>query len=155
MKNLKVGKKLIVSFGIVLALFVVSVIVVLFSLFSIRKQLNQFYDVPWQTRGAAQDLQASLAEQQKSLFRAVATTDENIINSAVADIENYGKRIQTDLNVLLNKALAQNRYIVEDLAQKIDSWNAIKEQVLAMASDTSISSDEISAYIQENALTLS
>lgn len=154
MRNLKVGKKLFISFGIVLGLFVFSVIAVLLSLSGIKTQLNQFYNVPWQTRGAAQDLQVSLAEQQKSLFRAVATTDENIITPALADVKSYEQQIQTDLNVLLNKALAQNRPIVEELAQKIESWNAIKEQVLIMAADTSISSNDISAYIQENGLTI-
>lgn len=100
-KNLKVGKKLVISFGTVLLLFVLSVIVVSFSLQTIRTQLNQFYNVPWQTRGAAQDLKANLAEQQKNLFRAVATTDESIITPALADVEKYGQKIQENLDVIL------------------------------------------------------
>lgn len=154
MKNLKVGKKLVISFGIVLALFVISVIAVAFSLNGIKTQLDQFYDVPWQTRGAAQELQADLAEQQKSLFRAVATTDTSIITPALNDVESYGQQIQTDLNIILDKALAQNRWIVEDLASKIEAWNTVKDKVLIMASDTRISSEEISAYIQDNGLSI-
>ena len=154
MKNLKVGKKLVISFGIVLLLFVISVIVVSFSLQTIRTQLNQFYNVPWQTRGAAQDIKANLAEQQKSLFRAVATTDESIITPALADVEKYGQKIQENLDVMYSKALAANRSVVDNLANKINTWEQVKDAVLKMAEDTSISSNEISAYIQANSLSI-
>lgn len=154
MKNLKVGKKLIISFGIVLLFFVISVIVVSFSLTNIRAQLTQFYNVPWQTRSAAQYVQTYLAEQQKSLFRAVATTDESIITSALADVDTYGNKVQENLKIISDKALAANRGVVDNLASKIESWNSVKDAVLKMAADTSISSEEISAYIQQNSLTI-
>lgn len=151
MKDFKVKKKLVISFGIVLALFLVSAITVTISLTNVKSDLQQFYNVPWQTRGAAQDVKTNLAEQQKSLFRAIATTDESIIGPALEDVEMYGQIIQDDIAVLESKALAANMGVVDDLKSKIAQWDEVKEAVIAMASDTSISSDDISAYIEENA----
>lgn len=75
--------------------------------------------MPWQTRGAAQDVKTNLAEQQKSLFRAIATTDESIIGPALEDVETYGQIIQDDIAVLESKALAENMGVVDDLKSKI------------------------------------
>lgn len=151
MKNFKVKKKLIVSFGIVLAMFVVSTIVVTISLQQIKGRLQEFYNVPWQTRGAAQNLMTNLSEQQKSLYRAIATTDETIINPALEDVESYGALIQENLSVIDSKALEANKGVVEDLRNKIAEWNKIEETIVAMAADTANSSDDISAYMNENA----
>lgn len=151
MKNFKVKKKLVISFGIVLALFLVSAITVTISLTNVKNELQQFYNVPWQTRGAAQDVKTNLAEQQKSLFRAIATTDESIIGPALEDVEKYGQTIQDDIAVLESKALAANMSVVDDLKSKVAQWDEVKEAVITMASDTNISSDDISAYIEENA----
>lgn len=77
----------------------------------------------WQTRGAAQDLAANLAQQQKSLFRAVAATDESIIIPILTDVESYGQKIQADLNVLYTKVFPANKGIVDSLASKIAEWD--------------------------------
>lgn len=151
MKNFKVKKKLFISFGIVLAMFVISAVSVTISLQMIKSQLQQFYNVPWQTRGASQDLMTNLAEEQKSLFRAIATTDESIITSALADVESYEKKIEENISLIESKALKQNMGIVNNLKDKLAEWNKIKETVVSMASDTNISSNEISDYIEKNA----
>lgn len=151
MKNFKVKKKLILSFGAVLTMFVISVILVTISLQQIKSQLQGFYNVPWQTRGAAQSLMTNLSEQQKSLYRAIATTDESIINPALEDVKSYGNLIQENLSVIESKALKQNMDVVEDLKSKIAEWEKIKESIITMAADTSISSDDISDYMNKNA----
>lgn len=150
MRNFKVKKKLIISFSIVLAMFVLSTISVSISLQMIKTQIQEFYDVPWQTRGAAQDLMANLAEQQKSLYRAIATTDESIIKPALEDVDSYGKLIQDNVALIESKALKQNMAVVDDLKSKLAEWNTVKETVVTMAADTSNSSNDISAYINEN-----
>lgn len=154
MKNFKVKKKLIISFGVILILFVFSAISVTISLQMIGTQVQQFYDVPWQTKSAAQDLMTNLAEQQKSLFRAIATTDESIIKPALEDVNKYEVLIQNNVSVIESKALKQNMGVVDDLKNKITEWNKIKEIVINMAVDASISSNEISDYIDKNATSI-
>lgn len=154
MKNFKVKKKLIISFGVILILFVFSAISVTISLQRIGTQVQQFYDVPWQTKSAAQDLMTNLAEQQKSLFRAIATTDESIIKPALEDVNKYEGLIQDNVSVIESKALKQNMGVVDDLKNKITEWNKIKEIVINMAVDASISSNEISDYIDKNATSI-
>lgn len=154
MKNFKVKKKLIISFGVILILFVFSAISVTISLQMIGTQVQQFYDVPWQTKSAAQDLMTNLAEQQKSLFRAIATTDESIIKPALEDVNKYEVLIQDNVSVIESKALKQNMGVVDDLKNKITEWNKIKEIVINMAVDASISSNEISDYIDKNATSI-
>lgn len=76
MKNLKLSKKLIISFGMILLLFVISVIVVAISLNGIKVQLGSFYTGPWETRAISSDISNYISEQQKYLFKAIATTEE-------------------------------------------------------------------------------
>lgn len=154
MKNLKVANKLMLSFGVILFLFVISAIVVTVNLSNIRTQLNQFYNAPWQTRGAAQEMQANLSEEQKNLYRAIATTDENIITSALADADAYEKKVYENLALIESKALAANKGVIDNLKSKIADWEAIKDTALTMAADTSISSETISQYMQKNALSV-
>lgn len=92
MKNLKVNKKLIISFSIILSLFIISVIVVTISLNSIKVQLSNFYTGPWETRALSSDISKFISEQQKFLYKA--TTDESIITPSSGEVEKCTQNIQ-------------------------------------------------------------
>lgn len=89
-----------------------------------------------------------------SVYRVVQPENPRIITYALADEETYGNKVQENLKIISDKALAANRGVVDNLSSKIESWNSVKDAVLKMATDTSISSEENSAYIQQNSLTI-
>lgn len=151
MRNLKVGNKLIVSFGTILILFIISIMVGLFNLNSVKVQLNQFYDAPYPVQAASLNLKANLEGQQKSVFRAIATTDTSILTPVLQQAESYGTAIQENLSVIKEK-FAGDKQWVTDLANDIAEWDKIKTAALNMATDNSISSEEISKYMQENSI---
>lgn len=151
MKNLKVSKKLIISFGTILALFVISVIIVSVSLNIIKVQLSNFYTGPWETRALSSDIANSISEQQKFLYKAIATTDENIVNPSLAEVDKYTQEIQTKLESLENLIQPETVSALNALKEKINQWNTLKVKVLELTTDTSITSNEISKYMQENA----
>lgn len=150
MKNLKVGKKLFVSFGLILFLFVISVFVVAVSLNNIKVRLNVFYNGPWETRSLASDIATSVAEQQKSLYKAIATTDQDIVDLSLEEVADYDQKIQNSLSLLEQKVQPENRERVQNLKSKFEAWNIIKEGVLKLKKDSSISRDDASRYMQDN-----
>lgn len=153
MKNLKVGNKLIISFSTVLVLFVISVVVVVVNLSGIKSQLEVFYNGPWPVHGAALSLKGNLAEQQKSLLQAVATTDQALISSSLADVNSYNTEINNNLTTIKNLFLG-DKAIVTQLEQYLKEWDAQKTTVVNMAADTGHSSDDVSRYLQENCQTV-
>lgn len=155
MKNLNVSKKLIISFGTVLAFFVISVIAVTISLNGIKGQLNTFYTGPWETRTLVSDISNGISEQQKFLFKAIATTDENIITPSLAEVKNYNQQIEENLVLLEELVQPENLEKVKVLKDKINQWNTFQEKVLKLTADTNNSSNEISRYMEENTGNLS
>lgn len=151
MKNLKVGKKLTISFGIILALFIISVVIVTISLNNIKVKLSDFYTGPWETRALSHNIANSVSEQQKFLYKAIATTDESIITSSLAGVDKCKQEIQQSLVSLESLVQPGNLSKVKVVSEKINQWNTFMVKVLELATDTSNTSDEVSQYMQENA----
>lgn len=150
MRNLKVSRKLILSFGMILMIFVISVVAVSFSLNGIKTELSSFYTGPWESRSLANSISRVVSEQQKFLYKAIATTDDSIITPALAEVENCSKEIQTDLALLKQTVQPENLPKVTALEGLISQWNTIKERVVSMTVDINYSSDVVSAYMHQN-----
>lgn len=151
MKNLKVSKKLTVSFGIVLVLFIISVVIVTISLNDIKIKLSNFYTGPWETRALSNDISKSISEQQKFLYKAIASTDESIITPSLAEVDKYKQKIQESLSSLENLVEPENLPKVKTVSEKINQWNTFMVKALELIADTNNTSDEISQYMQKNA----
>ena len=85
MKNLKVSKKLIISYAFVLILLVVIIAVSIGNLISIRARVEAFYNGPFKVLNAANTVNSSFEAMQKSVFRAISNTNPVIAEQALED----------------------------------------------------------------------
>lgn len=102
-ENFKVGKKLSVSFTIVICIFVVALIVSAGFLFKVSSNLTNFYNVSYQNRVAIIELRRNMQSASKNMLWAVATMDE-------AGIKEKAEEAKGDLASLQERAafLEQN-----------------------------------------------
>lgn len=99
---------------------------------------------------AAQDLMKNLSEQQKSLYRAIATTDELIIIPALEDVKTYTNLIQENVKVIESKALKENMSVVSEQQER--SMNEIQNgmgQISSVVQSNSAVAEETSATSEE------
>ncbi len=100
LKNLKVRSKLLVAFGIVIALYIITVIVASTNLGRVSNGLEDFYKIPYPTVESSLEAQKVTKQIQLDVWRAYETTDETEIQSLLKDIEKNEKKLAEALNGL-------------------------------------------------------
>lgn len=118
MRNLKISKKLIISYGIVLLLFIASIVVSIAELVTLSGKVETFYAGPYTVVGAANTLNANFEEMQKSVFRAISTENSAVVEDAIADVDAAAANIQ-----------AQYAIIQENFAGDMADCRALKGRV--------------------------
>ena len=147
MKNLKVSKKLIVSYAFVLILLVVIIAVSIGKLISIRASVEAFYNGPFKVLNAANTVNSSFEAMQKSVFRAISGTDPVIAERALEDSKVYAGKIQEQIPIIQKNFLG-DQAIVERLRAALDELAPQREHVLELALQNQ--KEEAAAYMEAN-----
>jgi len=99
MKNLKISMKLIVGFGTILALFIVSVIFASVCLNSVASDLDLFYKKPFQNVPLAVQIDMNSEVAAKFMLRSCVEQDmgqtENFLNQAQENINKMSEQLAT------------------------------------------------------------
>ncbi|SFH76559.1 methyl-accepting chemotaxis protein [Lachnospiraceae bacterium NLAE-zl-G231] len=147
MKNLKVSKKLIISYAFVLILLVVIIAVSIGNLISIRARVEAFYNGPFKVLNAANTVNSSFEAMQKSVFRAISNTDPVIAEQALEDSKVYAGKIQEQIPIIQQDFLG-DQAIVERLRAALDELAPQREHVLELALQNQ--KEEAAAYMEAN-----
>lgn len=115
MKNLKINTKFIVSFGLILVLFLVSVIATCSGIAISKSGYQSFYEEEFVAVTTVQDVKTKLQEALKEMLLIVQTTDQ----------QEYNKRSQ-----IVNQNITDIRANVENLCKQYDGDIALLEQFL-------------------------
>lgn len=76
MKNLKIGKKLLLTFGIIIVLFCVTVIVSILSLSNTGNKFTAFYNTPYEITNKANELRRDIQEVAKCIGYSMMVDDK-------------------------------------------------------------------------------
>lgn len=142
MKDFKIGKKLFVTFGVILVLFCVTVLVAIYSLISTGNNYSSFYETPYEVTNKAADLRAdiqtvakligyaSMEEDMDKTAEYVQTAKDTIqrLRDGTAYMrENFQEAITIiDEYDTLMKGIADERDLVLELAGKGQNTEAAK-----------------------------
>ncbi len=96
-RNLKVRSKLLLSFGIMMLFYIVSIIVANIGLGSVLEGLENFYERPYPMVRYSLEAESSTRQNQLNMFRALTTEDEATSQQLLAQVE--------ELAATMNKAL--------------------------------------------------
>lgn len=147
MKNLKVSRKLTISYGFILSLLVISIVVSIGNLISIRSKVEVFYNGPFRVLNAANTVNSSFEAMQKSVFRAISSTSQANTEQALENARAWERKIQEQIPVI-QKDFLGDQAIVERLQVALDELAPQREHVLDLAVQNQKA--EASAYMEAN-----
>lgn len=147
LNNMKINRRLMLSYVVVLLLLVVSIIVSVANLVSIGRQIKQFYEHPFKVSAAANTINASFEEMQKAVFRALSTEDSTITNEAIADAQNASAVIQDNI-VIVRELFLGDQTVVDHLQTSLETLAPMRAEVLEMA--TVNNNKEAAAYMEDH-----
>ena len=120
LKNLKVGKKLIAAFGVLLVFFLISGILGISSVIRVDNNLSQFYEKSYQFVSTELDVRMSLQSEAKNLLWAAQVEDaaksKSYLDAAAADWAEINKDLPTLHDKYLGDQTAINK--VQSLIEK-------------------------------------
>ena len=117
MKNLKINTKFIVCFGLILVLFLVSVIATCSGIAISKNGYQNFYEEEFVAVTTVQDVKTKLQEALKEMLLVVETTDG----------QDYTQRSQ-----IINQNISDIRTSVETLSRDYDGDTTLLEQFLTL-----------------------
>lgn len=147
MHNFKISKKLTISYAVVLIFLVVSMIVSAFNLINIGDRVETFYNGPFTVKGAANSLNASFEQMQKSVFRSISTTDTDITQEALDNVGVAVTNIQEQLSII-QENFPGDQSIVQRLQDALTELAPHREYVLEQAEQNK--NVEAATYMEKN-----
>lgn len=147
LKNMRINKRLMLSYIVVLVLLVIGIIVSISNLVNIGQKIEKFYEHPFRVSAAANTINASFEEMQKSVFRALSTEDAAITTESIQHVNDAAAVINENITIVRNLFLGDQQ-IVDHLQESLTTLAPMREEVLALASENR--NIEAAAYMEEH-----
>lgn len=147
MKDLKISKKLLISYITILALLVLGIIVSIINLIAIGNEVSDFYDGPFTVSAAANTVNERFEGMQKAVYRAISNDDLTITENAIQDAKNAAAIIQEQMPIIEEHFLGDAE-IVDNLQAKLAELAPMRETVLEMAANNQ--NKEAAQYMEDN-----
>lgn len=147
MKNLKVSKKLLISYVSILLLLVAAMFVSIINLVDIGKQVKTFYNGPYIVKGSSDIIDSQFEQMQKSVYRAISNTDSQITMEAIEEAKAASSIIQENMPVVKQHFLG-DQAIIDRLEATLTELAPMREHVLSLAMENKNS--EAAAYMESH-----
>lgn len=132
LNDMKINKRLMLSYAVVLVFLLISIIVSISNLVSIGKQIETFYEHPFTVSAAANTINAKFEEMQKSVFRSISTEDQEIVTEAIQEAKSCAEVIQENM-VIVKELFLGDQEIVNSLQDRLTALAPMREEVLELA----------------------
>ena len=147
MRDLKVSKKLTISYTIILTLLIMSCVVSIVDFIRLGGQIETFYDGPFTVNDSASVINSNFERMQKSVYRSISNTDSEIVKEAITDARNCAAIIQEQLPVVKAHFLGDQQ-IIDRLDAVLAKLAPMREHVLTLASENQKA--EAAEYMEHN-----
>lgn len=111
MRNLKVGKKLIISYVVIMVLFIIGSTASILNFNSVGEKVEVFYESPFTVRGAANSASISIEAMQKLLYHAIITEDLAAVQRSIEQIEVERDNIAEQFPILTERFLGNDQWV--------------------------------------------
>lgn len=153
-KNMKISKKLFLSFSIVILLFFVSLLVSIISIYRVAKSLDDFYDQPYQVVNATAQTRETLVSIQKNMYQGMSTMDTQVVSEVITEIDKYTATVEDNVKILEQKFLG-DKTIIENFKKIMEQTAPLKKQLKDLiSSNTSKDNEEALKLMNEQYLSL-
>lgn len=153
-KNMKISKKLFLSFSIVILLFFVSLLVSIISIYRVAKSLDDFYNQPYQVVNATAQTRETLVSIQKNMYQGMSTMDTQVVSEVITEIDKYTATVEDNVKILEQKFLG-DKTIIENFKKIMEQTAPLKKQLKNLiSSNTSKDNEEALKLMNEQYLSL-
>lgn len=147
MKTFSIGRKLLVSYSVILALMCIGFGVGIVNLVNLNSKMKVFYEGPFVVNESANIINSNFERMQKATYRTIVNTDEDIIKEAKANALDSAATIQDELPVVKKRFLGDQQ-IIENLEDCLTRLTPMREHVLSLASENK--NEEAADYMEHN-----
>lgn len=134
MKNLKIGKKLLVTFGIILILFCMTVVLSIVSLKKTGSNFDSFHDNGYVITNKVMDLRRSIQTSAKYVGYAMMTDDKAATDSYIQSAKDESQTM-TEGAAYLEQNFRGEQAMVKSFKDSMESIKADREQVYELAAN--------------------
>ena len=140
MKNLNMKKKIVVSFGVVIICFIISLFVSIFGMNNIGNRYSTFYHMRHEATMRARNIRLQLQAEAKSITLATVETDLTKTNELIANAEEYMSAIDSELT-WFNSEFDGDLTLIKSYESKLEQLKSMDSQIKEMAKEnTTVSS---------------
>lgn len=147
LRGMKIGKRLMVSYVIMMVLLVIGIIVSVVNLYSIGQEITKFYEHPFKVSESANTISRRFEQMQKSVFRSISTEDVTITEEAIENAKKASEIIQENMDTV-EKLFLGDKQIVTNLKGKLQELAPMREEVLKLAEANK--NKEAAEYMEQN-----
>lgn len=137
LKNMKIGKRLMLSFFLIIVVFIISSAVSAFSVYSVSRSLSKFYNGPFQVVKTSFDMRRAIQSAERSILWSCTTEDSAAtdvrLDQASADLE----IVKDGITLLKNKFLG-DMSLVTKFEATMEESKTIKEQVISLSRENQV-----------------
>lgn len=149
--DMKISKRLMLSYVVVLLLLVISIVVSISNLVSIGKQIEEFYEHPFKVSTAANNMNNYFEVMQKSVFRAISNEDLTITQEAIADANDASVIVSENLEIA-RKLFLGDQGIIDNLQDVLNKLAPMRAEVLEFAKQNK--NEEAADYMEQHNIPL-
>ena len=128
MKNLKIGKKLFITFGIVLLFFAVTVITALSCMGVLSSNFTTFYYGPYTVAAETINMRANMQEAEKYLVKSCTSIDPKTTQQNIEECKAALDRLKAGYETMSTNFTGEMQ-LIEEYAAKMDSTSALKDRI--------------------------
>lgn len=132
MKNFKIGKKLIVTFGTIIILFILTAVLAVVSLNSTGGNFKDFYTVGYPVSNRTTDMRRGLQSSMRALSLSMLTSDEQKTQEYVSQVEAQMQEVSDGFN-FMKENFRGDMSIINDAQTMLEESKPIRQQILELS----------------------
>lgn len=147
MKNLKVGKKLFISYAVILIVLIAGCSVSIVDMVKLGGEIETFYNGPFTVNDSAGIVNVNFERMQKAVYRSISNTDPEIVEEAIANAGDAALIIQEQIAIIEDHFLG-DKQIIARLKAALERLAPMRETVLSLAAENH--NTEAADYMEKN-----
>lgn len=132
MKNLKIGKKLIITFGVIIILFIITATLAVAGLNSTGGNFRDFYTVGYPVSNKTTDMRRSMQHAMKAIALSMLTDDTQKIQDYVSQANAHMQNVNEGFD-FLKENFRGDMTIIEEAQALIESGQPLRMKILELA----------------------
>lgn len=134
MKDFKIGKKIIVTFGVVMAMFIVTIVVSIFGLSYSGNQFKDFYEYSYPLSNRTLDIRRGLQASVKALGFSMVNKNADEVAGYLAEVETEIGTVRDNLDHLIEVYRGDTSRLQQVVA-KLDEAKEFRAQIQELSAD--------------------